>query len=490
MRGFFQSFYGKLSAIFLVLLLMMGIAQVYISIDSTNRFYSRASQKLNANLANAMTADFALALKDSIDKSMIEEMIHYMMVINPKIEIYLLDDQGKILAFFAEPHKKITVEKVDLAPIQDFINNRQQTKGPILGDNPRNTGQLKPFSAAPIRIGQDEGYLYVITESELFDSAADAIRGDYLVRTLLTGLLLSLIATGIIGLLLFAFLTRRLRQVREAVQQFEQGHYQERLPVSADDELGNLATSFNHMADTIVANMEELKKTDNLRRELVANVSHDLRSPLASIRGYLETILIKEDKLPAEKRTEYIKTILSTTGHLEKLVDQLFELSKLDAQQILPQFEAFPIADLVQDVTMKYKPIAEEKGINLLASVPQQLPMAYADIGLIERAISNLIENAIRYTESSGTVKIAVSYDRNKIMIQVSDTGCGISEADLPHIFDRFYRVEKSRARSTGGTGLGLAITKKILDIHQSAIDVQSKVNKGTDFIFDLEAAG
>ena len=278
--------------------------------------------------------------------------------------------------------------------------------------------------------------------------------------------------------------------MNSVVQDFEQGQLDRRANIDTRDEIGQLAGSFNQMADTIVANMEELKKTDQIRRELIANVSHDLRSPLASIKGYLETLQIKEKDLTTETRREYVDTILNITNGLEGLVEQLFELSKLDAMQVQPQLEPFSIADLVQDVVMKFKAVADNSNIQLKAEMADQLPQVFADIGLIERALSNLIDNALRYTPEGGTVNIGIESTNKKVQVYVSDTGYGIDKKELPLIFDRFYRVEKSRAKTTGGSGLGLAITKKILEIHKSKIDVESKINVGTTFSFNLDAWG
>lgn len=485
MKNLLRSFYIKISAIFLVLLLFMAMTIVIVTQESSESFFSTADQTMNWDLAKNIAADFKDAVEDSIDYGKIEHMMHYMMVINPGIEIYLLDEEGKILAFFAEQYKKMQIEKVNLGLVKLFISGGKQL--PIYGDDPRNEGRKKIFSAAPITIGNTEGYIYVIIGSEQFDTAVGSIWQGYITENLSQGLLISIAVTGLIGLLLFAFLTRRLRLMESAVQNFEQGKFNERIAIKRNDEIGHLANSFNKMADTIVANMEELKKTDYIRRELIANVSHDLRNPIASIKGYLETIQLKDETLTGLERKKYIDSTLQICVMLENLVEQLFQLSKLDSQQIVPQLEPFSIADLLQDVVMKFKPLAEKKNIKLDPKFPEKLPHTFADIGLIERAISNLIDNAIQYTPDNGEVNIEIAQDNGKIKIIISDTGYGISEEELPLIFNRFYRVEKSRARSTGGTGLGLAIAKKIIDIHNSTISVTSKIDAGTTFSFLLD---
>ena len=232
--------------------------------------------------------------------------------------------------------------------------------------------------------------------------------------------------------------------------------------------------------------MEELKNTDDLRRELVANVSHDLRNPLASIQGYLETIIIKERTLSPEERQKYLEIIFNNTKMLSKLVGELFELSKLEAKQIKPQFEPFSMADLTQDVVMKFQPMANDSRIRIEAVLPKSLPLVYADLALVERALSNLIDNAILHTTENGVVKAELKKEEDTVCVIVSDTGQGIPAEELPHIFERFYHIDKSRTRKGSGAGLGLAIAEKILEIHDSQIRVRSIVNKGTTFSFCL----
>jgi signal transduction histidine kinase len=485
---FFKSFYGKLSGIFLILLLVMASIQIYITINSWKVLYDEADQKLNIRLAKDMAKEIAPFVKDSLDIDQIHHSIHYMMVMNPKVEIYLLDDKGKILAFFAEPDKKVKADFVNLNPLQDYLVENPQF--PILGDDPRNPDISKPFSAAPLKIGPDiNGYLYIIIGSEQFDEAITMSREAYVAKTIANNLLITVLFTGILGLILFSFLTRRLKKMTKVVNDFEKGHYASRVEAKSSDELGLLARTFNDMAATIEANIAELKKTDTLRRELIANVSHDLRNPLASIRGFLETLQIKQDSLTEEERQKYITVLLDTTSGLEKLVEQLFELSKLDAKQIQPTYEPFLLKEIVYDVLSKFKLRAENAGILLKADIPDGLPQVYADIALIERVLSNLVENAIRYTPKNGVINISTDVqDKQIIRVRVKDTGSGINQEELPYIFDRFYRVEKSRSEKTGGTGLGLAIAKKIMEVHESTLSVASELNQGSTFSFNLKA--
>lgn len=229
-----------------------------------------------------------------------------------------------------------------------------------------------------------------------------------------------------------------------------------------------------------------LERKDCLRRDLVANLAHDLRSPLTSIQGYLETLLLKNTELCPREREKYLEVILSNTIHISKLVDGLFQLSKLAESQIQPSFEVFSIEELVNDIILKVEPNAAKKDISIQVNFSQKLPFVLGDIGMIERAITNLLENAIHYTPSKGVVQVELLQKFKKIRIIISDTGCGISPVDLPYIFNRYYRKKRYTTPTDKSTGLGLAIAKRIVDIHNSTLKIKSQVGIGTKIYFEL----
>jgi len=484
MKGFFSTLYGKISLIFLFLLFLLGSVQILISVQSSLNFVCETDQTLNRDLAYNLAGKFEPFLNDSIDHASVENTFKELMVMNPRIEIYLIDKQGNVLSFFADPDK-IKRDQIDTGPIETFLDS-EKARFPIMGQDPRDENRERVFSAAEIPIKDTVGYLYVILGSELYDDAMSGVGGSYILSTTALTLGIIFIFTGALGSVLFFNLTKRLRKLTQAVRQFEKGDYQNRIPVTSDDELGQLTYAFNHMADTIKGNMEELRKNDSLRRELIANISHDLRSPITSIQGYLETILMKEDSMESGQRKKFLESILSQVINLNKLVHELFELSKLDSMQTKPNPEPFSLAELVQDVVLKFQQQAEQRNIQLISHVAKNMPFAIGDIGMIDRVLSNLIDNAIRYTHDNGKVKITLSDEGNVVKVRVGDNGEGIPAEDLPHIFDRFYRVEKSRSKHSGGSGLGLAIVKKIVEAHKSSISVNSVLNQGTTFSFYL----
>jgi len=477
-----NSLYWKIATIFLVLLLVFGAVQLFISLNSSVSFVAETDQKLNRDLAQR----FAPFLADSLNYGAIEHTFHELMVMNPRVEIYLLDEQGNLLAYFA-PEEKIKRTSVRIEPIKLFLQAEETTPTPIYGDDPRSPTRQKPFSATSVLIGgQQKGYLYVILGGEQYDSVSSMLQGSYIVKNSAFVFVGIFLCTGLAGLFLFFILTKRLRLMTSAVKRFESGDYQQRIAVGSDDEMGQLGQAFNQMADTIVSTMNTINQNDAMRRELVANVSHDLRTPLASIQGYLETVLIKESELSLEERQRFLDIIYHNVTMLGRLVHELFELSKLDARQTEPQLEPFSLAELAQDVVLDFQAQAQQEGVHLDTLLPQDLPLVHADIGMIERVLTNLIENALHHTPAGQRVALELEPQAHSVEVRVLDTGQGIAPKDLPHIFDRFYRAEKNRAKLAAGTGLGLAIARKIVEAHGGEIAVQSQVNVGTTFSFEL----
>ena len=486
MKILLNSFYAKASGIFLGLMLVLVLLVSWLCVQAAVQYEVETDQKLNLTLASHLSEKFQPWVVDKIDDKMLKMEIAKLMGVNRRIEIYLLGGNGMIKAHYLPEDGDLSLTTVSTAPLDAYM---QGADLPILGDDPLQAGRQKPFSVAPINIMGEEGcYLYIILGGEYYDSVGALIRDSYIFRLAGMGIGISVIVTGLLGLLLFGLLAGRLTRMRNVVQAFQRGHLDQRVKPTSHDEISDLGHAFDHMADTIVSNMDKLKQADMHRRELIANISHDLRSPLASIQGYLETVLIKDDTLSPEERKTYVQTGLKNTKRLNNLVNALFELSKLDAGQINPQFEKISIAELVQDVVMQFKPQAEKRNVELTADLEGPLPMVYADIGLVERAISNLIDNAIRHTPEGGKVSIVPTNESNQeVMVAVADSGQGIPEDELSRIFERFYRVEKSRTpNDSSGSGLGLAIAKRIFELHGSALSVQSALNVGTTFSFTL----
>jgi signal transduction histidine kinase len=484
MKTFFRSLFWKISFTFLLILLVMSIVYIYISVSTAQMYFQETRQKLNNNIAQHIASDNPIFMNDSVNTSALKQVFHNVMVINPSIEVYLLNTKGNILAYYA-PNHTVKLKKVPLAPINEFISSGDNRF--LLGVDPKNPGRQKAFSAAKVLYhNQFKGYIYVILGSREYENASQLLFGSYILRLGVRSMLIALIMALIIGFIAIGFIIRNLRKIVYVIRDFQKGNMQARINFDGRGELKEFAASFNEMADTIVGNLNKIKTMDKQRRDLVANVSHDLRTPISIIRGYVETVLIKEDQLSPEERKKYLETILSGTNRLLNLVEELFELSKLEAKESLPNKESFSLAELLQDIHQKNLIIAESKKIKCNLNFEENIPFITADIGMMEKVFQNLLDNALKFTPNGGEININLKKNEQNIIVEIVDSGQGINKDDLPHIFDRYYQIKRVSNGSSGGTGLGLAIVKKIADLHSINIEVKSEVNKGTSFILKI----
>lgn len=379
-----------------------------------------------------------------------------------------------------------------LAPLTAFLESSEEY--PLLGDDPRSHDGQKAFSVTPVpTTDHPEGYLYVVLRGEEFDSVDKMIRESYFLRLSGWAVLVSLGLGLLVGLIVLRLLTRRLHRLSSLMADFHQSNFISHRPYLLEqkrpaDEVDQLGLTFDQMAAHIQNQLEQLKEQDSLRRKLVAQVSHDLRTPLASMLGYLESLELKGSEMAEAERREYTAIALRQARRLSRQVAELFELASLDARETQPHCEPFAAAELVQDVVQKYQLRAEQQQIELIMNPPPALPFVHADIGLTERVLENLIENAFAHTASGGCILLDLRADQNGLAIAVSDTGCGINPQDLPHIFDPFY--QSARKRTSGEhAGLGLAIAKRIMTLQQGDIRVESAPGSGTTFTFLLPLA-
>ncbi|MCB9290867.1 MAG: HAMP domain-containing histidine kinase [Lewinellaceae bacterium] len=477
--------YWKISATLLLVLALLGVGYLLITSYTARRYLQEVNQRLYGGIARQLVKETQPLVNGQPDTAATHDIMHSMMVINPSVEVYLLDTEGEIIDYVV-PNKSVKLERVSLGPVRKFISSEGQAF--VLGDDPKNPEVKNAFSAAPIiEDGKLTGYAYIILASEEQAAVTSHLFGSYMLKLGADMFFMALVIALAIGLIAIGLITRNLRRIVERVRRFKEGDYNVRIPEKDKGELALLADTFNEMADKIEENIKQLKSMDRLRQELIANVSHDLRTPLALVQGYIETLLMKEDSLQPEERRKYLEIVLDSSEKLSRLVAQLFEYSKLETDQIQPEKEPFLLSELAQDVFVKYQILAREKNIEIRLDAPPELPLVFADVALVERVLQNLMDNALKFTPPGGSVAIQLKNRPKGVEIRISDTGPGIPESEQSHIFER-YRKSTSVENKKVGTGLGLAIVKKILEIHNAAIQVQSKPGQGAAFWFMLPA--
>jgi signal transduction histidine kinase len=499
-RSPFRTLYGKLAAVLFGLFLVLGLLYTAWMVRTSRLYLQEVNQKLNVNLARHLASERILLNDGRINKAAAEETFRTLMAINRSIEIYLLDPEGRILAFSAAPGA-VKRDDVSLEPVRAMLDGATL---PIYGDDPRSATRTNVFSVTALkraRGGQPvapdaplDGYLYVILVGEEYTSALRLVGQSRTLRASAWGVGL-LIALGLgSALLIVRWLTRRLTLLAREMEVFREDGFSkapalQHVAGPPGDEIDVLGLAFREMSQRIVEQIRGLRDVDRMRRDLVANVSHDLRTPMASVHGYLETLLLKEQTLTEADKKRYLIVALKHSKGLSTMVAELFELAKLDAREVEIHIETFSLCELGQDVLQRFELLASGRGVQLTGLLSPALPMVSADIRLIERVLVNLIENAVRHTPEGGGVSLVCHPDGAGILVQVSDTGPGIPAVELPHIFERFYRSPGTGADSAEGAGLGLAIAKRILDLHGSTLSVRSEPNTGASFIFTLRSA-
>lgn len=489
-RPLFQTLYARLALGLFLLLAIVGGLFTALSLYSVREYSAAVGQELNRDLASHLVSDRNLVTNGTLNHSELERLFDLYMSINPSIEIYLLDHEGRILSYSANP-AKIKRKHVSLEPIHQLLDNPGAY--PLQGDDPRSHDRRKVFSVTPVPSAENPtGYLYVVLRGEEYDLAESMVHSDHLLQMGGGALAISLFVGLLAGLVFFRLLTRRLSRLTARVEAFEaevkdtasMGLAGE--PSVPGDDVDYLAARFDQMAARIAGQLDLLKDKDRQRRQLVAQVSHDLRTPLASIQGYLETLGMKQQELSPGERRRFLHVALAETLRLSKLVDELFELAALDARERQPIAEPFMPAELLHDVVQKHRPNAERADV-VLSITGAQPAMVLADIAMTERVLDNLIGNAVDHSPKGAEVKLSVTVSGGGVAIYVEDAGEGIAPQDIDHVFDPFYQAPG--ASRTGHAGLGLAIARRMAELQHGRVSVESHSGAGARFRFWLPLA-
>ena len=291
------------------------------------------------------------------------------------------------------------------------------------------------------------------------------------------GVIETIIVT-LLAMLFSKWFTTPIMKLIKATEQMAKGNLGYQAEIKSSDEIGDLSNTFNYMS-------RSLADMTKMRRELTADISHELRSPLSRIRASAESLFDKviDDE---KERERYLQDICEEVDDLDSLIGDLLELSKLELDKVSLEYSLVSLKELIASVVSKITPIARRKGVTLEIDMENGIPELPLDGRRISRVLGNLVDNSLKYTTSHGVIKIAAVEKGDFVEVNVEDNGRGISQEELPFIFERFYRVDKSRARDTGGTGLGLAIAKQIIKAHGGEINSQSKLGEGTKVTFYL----
>ncbi|WP_153799863.1 sensor histidine kinase [Foetidibacter luteolus] len=478
--------FWKITAVFSGLLIVLGIVFVLIASKFSNTYYTAAHQELFGDIASHLATYTQPFKNGKPDTSVTHDIIHSTMVANPSVEVYLLDTAGNILDYVV-PDTTVQMHRVDISKVKLWLSTDDMSRP--MGDNPKQPGELSIFSVAPVYERQQlTGYVYAVLASEKQQEILRALDSHLFVKLSSYMFFAALLVAFIVGIVTFFLITDSICHIAGVVTRFKEGDHAARIEGFGKGNLGVLTSTFNEMADVIVDNIEKISATDKFRQELIANISHDLRTPLSIMQGYIETLMMKKENLTREERDRYLSVVFDSNKKLSLLVEQLFQYAKLEANLIIPQKEVFLLEELASDIIAAYQLKAQEKNIRLSIEKPSGLSPVFADIALTERVLQNLLDNAFKFTPGGGAITIQLSAMPGGVKVEIADTGIGIPAEEQSFVFERYKQLDRE-ASPKKGMGIGLAIVKKILELHHAHISVTSEMGKGTSFWFELPIA-
>lgn len=448
----------KIGMLFFLVILTVEIILFYILY--TNLVDDRVEEVMGDLLARGNTH------RDVLEENYNPSTLSHVAIMESESDfiVVITDAGGEVVTSSdpVEPEMTSVIEHTDYGEIPD--------EGAIMESDWSEEKYISTDS--PISINETHrGHVFMFAESSNIRSIIDHLSRQFLFVGILTFFL-----TIITVLILSRVITQPVLRMKKATEQLSRGNHKVGLYTHRKDELGELATSITRLSD----DLEHLK---NERNEFLGNISHELRTPLTYLKGY--TDIIGRENIPVEERNKYIKIIQEETAHLTELIKNLFELAKIDQNEFAIKKEKVIFGDLAETVLARIRPALDEKNIKLSFYCPDNLT-AFLDSERIQQVLLNILDNAIKHTPRGSDIRMEVTQKNNEILTAISDTGQGIPKEDVPYIFERLYRAEKSRSRASGGSGLGLTIAKEIVELHGGEIGVESTSGKGTVFIISL----
>ena len=471
-RRWYRSLYWRIAIGYVALLALLLLVQTSLAVWMTGRIWGRAS-RTPAQLAELVAQDLSTRLTES-----------------PQIDLaeYLPRKFGRGYQPFV-----VVLQRRD-----DVFSNRPTMVPPPLARDARRRmfHQGEPFEHEPPgrRSFAEYGEITVAGEGIGVVAVPRVPPGlDVGLREIaptLVWLGVALLGAGgaIMAFVIFRPTRQRLRSLEEAARSLGEGRTDIRADESGGDEVSALSAAFNKMAGDLHTRATALAESDRVRRQLLADVSHELMTPLSGIRGYVETLAMPELKLDDDTRRQYLGVVDEETHKLEAIIGDLLDLARLEGGGETLDRESVLADDLFRRVADRHAPQLRERGITLTATSAPGTPLLYADPDRLEQALQNVAANAIRHTPSGGRVTLTAEPDGDRVRITIADTGPGIPPEHLTHVFDRFYKVDASRAGTRGpsGSGLGLSIVRAIVQRHGGDIDASNAPDGGAIFTFLL----
>ena len=443
----------KIGLLFFVFILI--IESLLFFILYTNLVNDRVEEVMDNLLARGNT--HSAVLEDNFESPTLKHV--GLMESASDYAVIITDATGNIL-INSDPVEEEMLEVIEHTDYEDM---------PIEGEIVEERWNEREYivTDSPITIdGAHQGHVFMFAHTNIVKRIVDQLSDQFFVVGIIT-ILLTIITIFILS----RFITLPLIKIKEATEQLSEGKNNVKLSKERNDELGELAKSITRLS-------QDLDRLKNERNEFLASISHELRTPLTYIKGYAD-VINRRDMNEAEVK-EYTAIIREETEHLSLLIKNLFELARLDQSRFVIEREEVRLCDLIQSVADRMRPLFKEKQVTYTVNCADNNVLAFVDPKRFQQVLLNILDNAKKHSYEGGEVVLKVTHTAEEIYLTVSDEGEGIPKEDLPHIFERLYRVEKSRSRESGGSGLGLAIAKEIIESHGGRIVIDSERGRGT----------
>ncbi len=487
-----RSLFGKLMFTHLVVVILtLFIIGFFLTYLMERYFFGMREWELAAQAENA-----AFLIQEDLLEGDIQaiQKTAGTLAISLDAKIRILDRHGDLIAVFLPEDNEHVNNPADEGVGLEQKEITQVLEGNIITKKVFGPQLQRLLVAAPVLKTDIKEYPPDVEQAEVIGAITLSVplRGvqETIARISLLTFYSGTIAALIAGVLAFSLakkITRPLQEIKKTAMNVAAGQLGPKIEVKSDDEIGRVAHTFNIAVDQVERTIQEQKRLETLRRNLVANISHELRGPLTSMRGFTEVML--DGLLKEEEKEKYLRIILDHTIHLSRLVDDLLELSHLESGNLRLECETISIEDVAEFSFQSIAPAAKEKGVQIKLQLKQPLPAVWADQSRLHEILRNLLENAIEHTPPGGRVCFNVSSSPHSVVFEVIDTGDGIPDEDQPHIWERFYKVDKSRNRSRG-SGLGLAITRQLVELHGGHIELDSEIGSGSAFRVVIPLSG
>ncbi|MDQ0339410.1 signal transduction histidine kinase [Caldalkalibacillus uzonensis] len=462
-----RSLFRRLLISYLITVLLgLGVMGTVISFLTTSHITQTKEQEM---LRQAKRVNATIQHTDQVTEQMKDTLIFLDSAFDARIWVF--NERGEIIAS-SMPDEVFVGREMSTSIVEQVMQGQDVIKNLNIEGLPR------PMMSVVVPWGEEDqlyGGIVLHSPIEGIESTFRNLR-----ETVLWAMLFAILVTTVMVSYLSWSISRPLRHIEQAANEIALGNYRKRVQEQSADEIGELAKSFNHMAEKLEQVENERQAQEQKRDEFLANISHELRTPLTSMQGFLEALqdgLVKDE----ESKRRYYDVMYRETMHLNRLVDDMMDLIKLEKGDIKLEPYHVQVGEIIEKVVFLQEAKAEERHNEIHVDYPDDLPALWADPVRLEQIFNNLLGNAIKFTEN-GTIRITIRSNHQSIIVSITDTGIGIPSHDLPKIWDRFFKVNRMRSKKEGGTGLGLAIVKELVELHGGTIEVQSEVGKGTTF--------